>query len=108
MKKVTVALILFSAVAVAFIALGVVNVFLLPSFTHINTNGNATESAAIYEISIQTVPSIVNGLTTATGIIVGFSATVLGIVARDILKDNDKDQKIRNFLIIIDLSPYYF
>jgi hypothetical protein len=105
-KNVTLAIVLFSTVAVTFLVLGVYNVLWFPTFIHINTNGNATESARIYEISIQTIPSIVNGLTTVTGILVGFSATVLGIVVRDILKDSDKDQKIRNYLVSVILFTF--
>ena len=54
------------------------------------TNGKAENATAIAQIEIQAqaIPTAINGIATLTGIIVGFSVAILGIVIRDFLKDS--------------------
>lgn len=59
------------------------------------TNGkdaNETVSTAIAKIEIQaqTVPTVINGIATLTGVIVGFSGAILGILVRDFLQSDKK------------------
>jgi hypothetical protein len=116
LKTIVKATILFFSVAVAFIVLGLIVALWLPSHIYINTSGNQTESAATYQIAIQTIPAIVNGLVTATGIIVGFSGTIVGIVFREFAERNDKLRRILfdsvlfifPLILLFDFFAYYF
>lgn len=74
----------------------------------IDTTGAANASAIIIhswlgdtisaKIAIQTVPSIINGITASTSIIIAFSGAVIGIMFRDVFKN---DRKARTFLLVV-------
>jgi hypothetical protein len=74
------------------------------------TNGK-TENATIAEnnaqtmIQAQTVPTVVNGIIASTSIIIGFSATLIGIFLRDEFSNDRKAKQIMvGFLVMYILS----
>jgi hypothetical protein len=71
----------------AFIA---VIIFFAVSLVEVNErNPNiGTNSTDLTQINAQSVPTIINGVTTSTSIIIAFSGTVIGIMIRDFLQDN--------------------
>jgi len=52
------------------------------------------------KIPLQNVPTVINGITTSTSIIVGFTGTIIGIMVREIFKD---DKKMRNALQYVSI-----
>ncbi len=68
-------------------------------------NGNAVNSTVAENnaksmIQAQTVPTIVNGIATSTSIIIGFSATLIGLFFREVVQE---DKKAKEVLIIFCL-----
>jgi hypothetical protein len=61
-------------------------------------------------IPIQTIPSIINGLTTATAIIVGFAGTMIGFMVKDYFKNDKKGKNLLYFLStwVIIIFGYLF
>ncbi len=57
---------------------------------------NSTEAQKIAQtmIQAQTVPTIINGITTATSIIVAFSIGLIGIMFRGLFKDNQRAKEV--------------
>jgi len=78
--------------------------FVIPLFWINGVNPNiGTDSAT--QIGLQTVPTIINGITTSTSIIVGLSATILGIMIRDLLQNNEKAKFV--MLIFMGIAIIY-
>ena len=78
--------------------------FVIPLFWINGVNPNiGTDSAT--QIGLQTVPTIINGITTSTSIIVGLSATILGIMIRDLLQNNEKAKIV--MLIFMGIAIIY-
>jgi len=102
------------AIVGTFIGLMLFVMFWLPPNIHIditsppsNTTYTVANSTDALHISVQTVPTVINGITTATSIIFAFSGTLVGLVARELLKDNERDKRMREYLIggILFLFP---
>ena len=55
-------------------------------------------TVAIFHVSPQSVPTIINGISTVTSIALGFSVAFIGIIARELLTE-DKYQPIKQYLI---------
>lgn len=105
---------MFIVVAIVFIGFILFIHLWLPSNIKIVASTNST----VLAISTQTVPTIINGVTTATSIIIGFSGALVGLVAREILKNDEKDRKMREYMIgtllflfpiilLIDFGAYF-
>jgi hypothetical protein len=58
------------------------------------------------KISLQNVPTIINGITASTSIIVGFSGAVIGIVIRELFQNDKKAREY--FLGVLALFIYTF
>jgi hypothetical protein len=68
---------------------------------HVNITGNSTIPSN--EISAQSVPSIVNGITTATGIIIAFSIAVSGILIGYVFKEDNRERDA--IIVILSVFP---
>lgn len=78
--------------------------FVIPLFWINGINPNIGPDSAT-QIGLQTVPTIINGITTSTSIIVGLSATILGIMIRDLLQNNEKAKFV--MLIFMGIAIIY-
>jgi hypothetical protein len=50
------------------------------------------------KIPLQNVPTVINGITTSTSVIVGFTGTIIGLMVKEIFKN---DKKMRRALIYV-------
>jgi uncharacterized membrane protein YqjE len=87
---------LITVVAV-FVGLMFFVAYWLPSRISIDTA--STSSNATFQISVQSVPTVINGIATVTSIVVGFTAAVVGLVVREILGHGEKEEKLRRYMI---------
>ena len=96
---------MFCVVVIVFIGLMFLVWLWLPLNMHIDTS--SPPSNGTIQISVQTVPTVINGVTTVTSIVVGFSATLVGIVAHEILGHDERDERVRKYMIggILFLFP---
>jgi hypothetical protein len=66
------------------------------------------------QIAPNIVPTIINGITTSTSIIIGFSATIIGIMMRDFFQENRKAKFIMityiaaSFIYVTALLPFAY
>lgn len=74
------------------------NTFVNSTFINSTISGLSNQTSVSTHISFAAVPTIINGIATATSIIIGFSGTVVGIVARELLKD-EKEERMKQYLI---------
>lgn len=82
--------------------------FWLPSHVQIfltyppsNVTYAATNRTSSLYLSVQTVPTLLNGVTTATSIVAGFTGTIIGVVYRKLSKETRKDRVFRGFIITV-------
>jgi hypothetical protein len=68
----------------------------------VNTSGNST--IPTNEISAQTVPTMLNGITTSTGIIIAFTIAISGFLIGYILKDDKRDRDV--IIVILATIPF--
>ncbi len=68
--------------------------------------GNATFLGISYELDFDSIPSIVNGLTSATSIIIGFTGTIVGILYGVFIKKYDK--LLLLLILLVVLFPLFF
>jgi hypothetical protein len=61
------------------------------------TDGNYTQSL---HLSVQAVPTVVNGITAVTSIIVAFTGGYIGIMLRELPDNTEADKTFRIFLMI--------
>jgi hypothetical protein len=71
------------------------------------TNGNIDNSTIALEnaqtmIEAQTVPTVINGIATATSIIIGFGGAIIGLFIRDFFQDT----KTKEILIAFFALPF--
>jgi hypothetical protein len=69
---------------------------------HVNTSGNTT--IPLNETAAQTVPSIVNGITTSTNIIIAFSGALAGILIGYVFKDDNRGRD--SLLTVLFVFPF--
>lgn len=85
-------LILIIAIAIVFIALVVTTIGLKPNFDLGTPNGTNIIWGDTYALKFETIPTVINGITAVTSIIIGFSGAIIGIVYRE---DFNKDKKVK-------------
>jgi hypothetical protein len=97
----------FYLVVILFVGVFLWLVFWLPSnmpifntYPPANTTYTAANSTEAFRLSVQTVPTVVNGITTVTSIIVGFSGALTGIILRGRPKEAKQDNRARRFLMV--------
>jgi cell division protein FtsL len=89
-------------IAIITIMIGVLIYWLWGGFTaNVNVSGNSTIAAD--EISARSVPSIINGITTATGIIIAFSIAISALLIGYLFKDNDRERNV--IIVILSVFP---
>lgn len=77
--------------AIAFtIAIVVVAIFFRPSIDYSGATPNAAGQPT--KIAAQTVPTLVNGITSVTAMTIAFGAAIVGITFRHILEDNPEER----------------
>lgn len=61
------------------------------------------------KISIQTVPTIINGISTATSLIIGFTGTAIGLMYKELFR-NDKKMKsaLISLIFVIGSSSFFY
>lgn len=72
---------------------------------NINTSGNST--IALNEIAAQSVPTLVNGIITSTGIIIAFSIAVSALLMSYVFKE-DRERKVIVVILAIFPIPIIF
>lgn len=77
------------------------NIHLFTTYPPANTTYSPENSTGAFYLSVQTVPTVLNGITTATAIIIGFSGTIIGIVIHEFPKETKKDRKFRIFIMVL-------
>jgi hypothetical protein len=105
MRRIIYFLAISIVIAIAFIFLtGSIAFFLTPQIDYSGTsNGTVNflgQNVTVTKIPIQTVSSLINGITALTSIIVSFTGAMIGIF-RGVLKD---DKKSNSLIILIFLS----
>ena len=89
---------MFISVVIAFVGLDLWLFFWLPS--HIQIDVVPSNDPNVLHLSLQTVPTVINGVTTATSIIIGFSGTLIGLLLHEMPKKKKQDKKARMFLLV--------
>ncbi len=108
MQNFTKALVFFIIVAIIFGFIIAWVAFWLPQNTHLfvtyppaNTTYTSENCTAAFYLSVQTVPTVINGITTATAIMVGFTGSIIGIVIHEFPKETRQDRKFRIFIMVL-------
>lgn len=101
-------MLLFGAVAIALVLLYLwVAFWVLPNsqffiaYPPANTTYTNANFTAALHLSVQTVPSVLNGVTAVTSIIVAFTGVYIGFVLREIPNNTKRDRAIRIFLMVL-------
>lgn len=71
------------------------------TYPPMNTTYTDANYTSALHLSVQTVPTVVNGITTLTGILIGFSGAIIGIVIREIPNRTRRDRTFRRYLMVV-------
>ncbi len=70
-----------------------------------DSNNAAANATAQIAIQAQTVPTVINGIATLTGIVVGFSGAILGIMLKDFIQGRKAKEIMMGFFFLPFLFP---
>jgi uncharacterized membrane protein YqjE len=96
----------------AFFVVTVFNQFALHPQIDVTNTPNSTaviigDNVVFAKISLQNVPTVINGITASTSIVIGFIGVVVGILMREIFKDESKTKVfflLMAFLLAVPLA----
>jgi hypothetical protein len=90
-------------VAIMFLVVIVFTVFFVKPFVNYEgaengTMGNMSIYGTVHALNYDTIPTVINGITAVTSIIIGFSGAIIGLVYRE---DFKKGKLVRVFLLFL-------
>lgn len=92
-------------VALSFAIIYVVG-FFNSNVNYANTPYNVTIFGNSYMLSFDSIPTVINGITASTSIIIGFTGAIIGILF-GLFKDDDDTKQILLFLAFFELVPLF-
>lgn len=96
--------IIWVVISIAVITIGLI---LSPHIDYTGISYNATIFGKSYWLNFDSIPTIINGITASTSIIIGFTGAIIGILYQ-LLKDDESTKKILLYSAFYELVPLAF